>query len=811
MPQTKERMHSVPPHAKALLGALNFSAARKDSLDTLTESEWKDILSHWAWVRLTLPLRLVCGDDLPSWVCAQIDENIAENTQRFERVKNAYLEIAGVLHDAGVEYLVLKGFAQWPAYMQGPRLRTQTDIDLFCPPESVFRGRDAFRALGYRWHDVLGARILDHLPALAKESHWQWRGKHFDPDMPVGLELHFRFWNEAYTRLKPVGLEQFWSRRVARQLDGFTYPVLDEVDCLAYSALHVLRSLFYGGLQFYNVYEIAWFLHTNADDAAFWEKRRELHHESLRALEAVCFRLAKEWFGCRLPEELEREIESLPTGVQHWFQKYRDSSLTAPIRPNKNVLWLHLSLLESSSDKRSILWSWLLPMPAESTKHWTPQAYGKYLVHATSRGLYHLRILPKMLWDGVQWWWSTNDLGKPFWTLFAASSCYDIGLFIFYFLYNLYLLDRGYTEKFLGQVTSANALGGIAGTIPAGILAQRFGLRRSMVACLSLLTLFSVLLALLVSRLPQLCLAFLASAASTAWSVYTLPAMAQVTTERNRPLGFSLMMSSGIGLGVVAGVVGGSLPSWLARIDTRASAGNLKEGALLIASGIVALALWPASRMRFAPAPAPEKRFYPRGPFVYRYLVAMMVWSLVTSAFSPFFNAYFSQYWRMPLKQIGLVSSASQLATVVAILAAPVIFRRLGMVAGIMYSQLATAGLLLGLASTSATKAAGVVYVIFTAVLWMSEPGMFSLLMDRVTPSERSGASALTLLVITLANSIAAILAGASFARYGYPAVLRVTAAVAVVAALLLRFLLGKAAGQTSAVPQSMSGSVSHA
>ena len=73
-----------------------------------------------------------------------------------------------------------------------------------------------------------------------------------------------------------------------------------------------------------------------------------------------------------------------------------------------------------------------------------------------------------------------------------------------------------------------------------------------MLICLALVVVLSVSLTLFVSPIPQLCFAFLASAASTAWSVCGAPAVAQLTTEQNRPFAFSVTGSTGIGLGVVA-------------------------------------------------------------------------------------------------------------------------------------------------------------------------------------------------------------------------------------------------------------------
>ena len=694
----------------------------------------------------------------------------------------------------GAEHLVLKGFTHFPAFVDDPRLRMQSDIDLFCPPESIQEARDALLSIGYEPQQGFEHQPIDHLPSMIRERKWLWRGSPFDPDLPLGVDLHFRFWNDQATRLRPKGLDQFWSRRVRRRIDDLDFSALNQVDSLGYAALHVFHHLA-GGLTPYHVYELARFLHINAENGTFWEEWLELHDRSLRRLEAVCLRLAISWFACRVPETVQREIDELPEPAQRWFDRYSDSPLHALTHANKDALWLHLSLLQSSRDRVFVFCTGLFPMrvpPVQAVRRWPLHAYGKFLRHAISRVGYHLRTVPRTLWEGIRWSLSANGLGRQFWTYLTAASFFNIGMFIFFVLYNLFLLDFGYTERFLGQVRSANALGGIAGAIPAGILAQRFGLRRTMMACLGLAALLSASLALFVSATAQLCFAFLASAASTAWAVCSPPAVAQLTTEQNRPLGFSVDAASGIGLGVVAGLAGGGLPRWLARLSPAATSGQLKQGALLVACGIVALALWPASRLRLAPVPAPEKKLYPRNPLVFRFLAAVAVWSLATTAFSPFFNAYCAQHLRMPLGQIGVVFSASQLSSMIAILAAPFLFRKFGLVAGIMYTQIAAALTLGWMARTTSVPGAATLYVGYAAFLWMSEPGMSTLLMNRVDPSERSGASALYLLVMSLSGALAGPLAGSSFARYGYPAVLGVTAAVTLAAAGVFRLLVGK-------------------
>lgn len=278
----------------------------------------------------------------------------------------------------------------------------------------------------------------------------------------------------------------------------------------------------------------------------------------------------------------------------------------------------------------------------------------------------------------------------------------------------------------------------------------------------------------------------------SAWAVCLAPAVSQLTSEANRALGFSLVFSSGIAEAGLGGIFGGALPGWLAHTSGPASPVHLKQGALLIAGCFVALGLWPLLFVKFASSPAPDKKFYPHNSFLLRFLPAMAVWGFVTGSFSPFFNVYFSQHFRMPVGKIGLVFSVAQFSQVLAILAAPVVYRKLGLVSGIVYMQLATALALVGLAALPAASAAAVVYIGFMSFQWMSEPGMYSLLMNQLLPSERSGASALNFLFLSLANAAAAVVAGESFARFGYPPVLAVIAGLAVAAALLFKLLLGR-------------------
>jgi MFS family permease len=368
---------------------------------------------------------------------------------------------------------------------------------------------------------------------------------------------------------------------------------------------------------------------------------------------------------------------------------------------------------------------------------------------------------------------------------------FDLGLSIYFLLFNLFLIGHGFTEKTLGFLTSAMAVGNIAGTIPAGYLARKLGLQRTLLVFFILATAIFLARSLTLSHICQLTLAFLSGLTLATWAVCLSPTVAQLTSERIRPFAFSLVFSVGIVIPALGGLAGGILPGWLARTALPIHSLEPLQMVLVAACGIFAMGIWPILKLQLTLAHVITKTRSTFNPFLLRFLPAVALWGMVDYSFSPFANVYFARHLQMSLPRIGLVFSLSQFAQVLAVLAAPFAFRKFGLVAGIVYIQIATSFALGSLAIARGTTTAAFIYVGYAA-LQCSEPGMYSLLMSRVPPSERAGASALNVLVISLAQAVAAAVSGASFVRFGYPTVLGVTAGVALAAAFLFRLLLGK-------------------
>ena len=466
-------MHEIPAF---LLDALRFQNSRKEMLRQVRDDEWQRVLSDWHVARLTLPLRQVCGDELPAWVREQIDVSIAKTGLRFERIKSTYARVAKALEHENVPHLVIKGFSLWPGYTEHPKYRPQSDIDLYCPPADVFCARDCLLALGYQTQHPRGKQFgSEHLPGLLQPHSWVWRGDYFDPNIPISFELHFSWWDSLTTRIHPKGFEDFWPRREQRDIDGIRYTGLAPVDNLGYTAINLLRTILKAFPPAEQLYGLGRFLHLHADDHVFWKQWRGLHPESLRRLQAISFCLAQDWFACRLSDEAQDEVNRLPSPIRKFLSHFSDSMRTPRYITTKDGLWLHLDLLQSSKDRAAVFFQRMVPIhgetiqkvlgeepPPKNRSNETPVLRSspprrgpvEYASYFVCRSVRHLVLFPVTLARGLTYRVSCRNPGSQFLTFFAASFCLDLGMTMYLFLYDIYLLDRGLKEDFVGWMLS---------------------------------------------------------------------------------------------------------------------------------------------------------------------------------------------------------------------------------------------------------------------------------------------------------------------------------------------------------------------
>lgn len=786
------------------MSALRLTNSSTSMLEGLDAADWKGVLDFCDRAQLTLLLGRTCRPLFPDSVCRRIDTNIAGAAIRRDRLLESFFEMADSLEERRIDYLLLKGFSHAGDYASDPAIRPQYDLDLYAPHWSIAAASNAIMRLGYEPLSELADFPTDHLPVMVRKTGWQWRGDFFDPDIPVSVDLHHRFWDKRTERLDVPGVEDFWDRRACSLAGGRFVPALHPVDEFGYRSLHALRHLFRGSLRIYHIYELAYFLDERSGDTSFWDLWRLWHRPELRRLEGIIVQLAHRWFDCRLAPSVEQEAIELDCDVRFWMDRYATAPIETLFQPNKSELWLHLSLLDASLDRWQVMRRRLVPLrppgPVDSVfvpeNQMTPRLRlrkkVKYVVHITGRVIHHARTLAPALGEGLTWLWRPNGGHGAFAVFLLAANTYNFGLFIFFLLYNLYLGDLGFREDSLGLITAAMTAGTVLGSVPAAAFGNRFGLKRSLLTgCLAAASISAARIFAAASLPAVLVSAFFGGLAWSIWMVALPPIVAHLTTEKARPLGFSIWLGSGIATGIAGGIIGGRLPATLIASGFASAEFEAKRLVLLLSCGVTALAVVPLLRLRLPETPPPEQKTYPSTSFLRRYLLAAGAWYLALGAFNPFFNVYFAKHLGASIKDVGLIFAGSQASQVAALLLAPAILRRFGLGNGVALIQTGTAFALAAFAAWTWPGAwAALIYAVYMSFQVMTEPGMFSLLMTKVQPAERSGASGLNFLVMSGCQALAAALAGWAITVYGYPGALSAAATMAVLSACLFRFLV---------------------
>ena len=415
----------LPAASSAVLAALHLRDPVTEGVRSLDDRGWRNALAFSDSSRLTLYLRDTFREFMPQWVRERTDETAARNAERLRKLEQIHSVVSQRLASADIEFVVLKGILHGSLFGGRPESRMQYDIDLFCSHESVKASRDVLLALGYEPVAGMERSPTDHLPAMVPRTAWEWRGDYFDPEIPTPIELYFQFWNERTERLEAPGTHEFWTRRTRRPMAGLELGVLCPTDGLAYAALHVLKHLLRGSVHPSHVYEIACIVDAYARDDPFWSRWASLHAPKPRRVEAVVFRLAREWFGCRLSPVVAAEIEQLPATTQAWFADFATSASRSVFDSNKDELWQHWTLLDSRRDAWSIARRRLLPanLPRQARDNYVPETKrtwsqrlrqsAEYASYLLSRIVHHLLALPRTAASAAPWRWYLHGTLPP--------------------------------------------------------------------------------------------------------------------------------------------------------------------------------------------------------------------------------------------------------------------------------------------------------------------------------------------------------------------------------------------------------------
>lgn len=143
-------------------------------------------------------------------------------------LKHDLVRVARAFEDAGIPWLLLKGFGLASAAYDGMASRPMVDNDIVVPPREVSRAHRVLLGLGF--YDRPG-----NVLALNRAADFEHPMHHPYPDVETGLELH---WHIFAPELFRGAVEPFFERAVMREVVGVAMLTLNNEDRLLQLATH---------------------------------------------------------------------------------------------------------------------------------------------------------------------------------------------------------------------------------------------------------------------------------------------------------------------------------------------------------------------------------------------------------------------------------------------------------------------------------------------------------------------------------------------------------------------------------------------
>ncbi|HWQ11815.1 MAG TPA: MFS transporter [Roseiflexaceae bacterium] len=365
-------------------------------------------------------------------------------------------------------------------------------------------------------------------------------------------------------------------------------------------------------------------------------------------------------------------------------------------------------------------------------------------------------------------------IAPPVWRILAHSLIFGLAASIADLLFNFYLVSLGYAADAAGLLSTVYRTAGVAFGLPIGVLIDRAGARRALVAG-GLLYGVSWALVVMSSSLGPLIVAyFLAGAANILALTAVVPLLTGVTRTEERASIFGLNAAAALVIGLLGSAVGGVLPGL--------AAGALSVGpqdtaayrvALASVVGLGLLSVLPV--LRLAEERGPDSPAVAAGAELARHsrlaLVRLALPSLLLGVagglFLPFQNLFFRNVFGMEDAAVGLVLAWVSVGMGAGALLGGPLSARLGLKRAAWMLRLcaAPAMALIAIPALPAAVAGFFLRGLFVAA---SYPLNDALVMQSTSARQRGAAVSLMSVLWSLGWAGAASLSGWLQVRYGF-------------------------------------------
>lgn len=358
---------------------------------------------------------------------------------------------------------------------------------------------------------------------------------------------------------------------------------------------------------------------------------------------------------------------------------------------------------------------------------------------------------------------------------------------IFSVLFNLYLVEAGYPESFVGRAISMNALGLAVAALPAGALAERWGRKRSLVLGAVLEGIGHLLRASLSDPGSILATGFVIGTGQALFQIAAAPFLTEHSTPRERTHLFSTFFASALLAGVLGSAVGGAIPRLVHAVAPGASLFAAYRVGLFAGAALALAAVLPLRGMGgFAErplthdqAPVTREQWGRLAPIALNSVLIGMGAGLVI----PFMNLYFKDRFDCSSGQIGTYFAIAQVFTAAAALLGPALARRFGKLRTAVASELLSLPFLVTLGAEKHLPVAVGSFWMRATLMQAATPLLQTFVMEALPPALRAKATTTINLVWNVGWALSAVAAGSVIERFGFAMPFYLTAGLYFVAA----------------------------
>lgn len=355
----------------------------------------------------------------------------------------------------------------------------------------------------------------------------------------------------------------------------------------------------------------------------------------------------------------------------------------------------------------------------------------------------------------------------------VASALQGLGLGIWGVIFYLYLNlgEIGFAPDFIGNMFSVGAIATGLVALPAGLLCERIGTKRTILISLAA-NLFNIVQIVVLQASILLVTSLISGLIATLGWVASAPFMVEDTTPHERTFLFSMNFATWTITGVVGSLLGGIMP------DLFNSALGLATGAvagsavgyritLVLASVASAAAVVPILLIK-ANHNGPRQEVKALLSFrnikswstIIKFTIPVAIVGLGAGFIIPLFNVFFKLRYSASSEMVGTIFALGNVTVGVASLAGPLLSDRLGKLRAIVATQfLSMPFIMLVTVSPNLALSAGA-YLARGTLMQMNIPLETAFQMEMVTESERATTSGVMMMADNIPRAVSSSISG---------------------------------------------------